>query len=749
MAQKILVIAEKPSAAKDIANGLADNFKKKEGYLEGSRYVVAWARGHLVTPKNPDAYGDQWKKWDLDTLPIIPEKFQYEVIRATTGLFKVLKKLINDPDVESIVNCGDSGREGELIQRLIYIMAGNKKPVKRMWTSEALTPDAVKRAFANLKDAGEYDRLFNSAIARQHADWLVGMTNTRAFSVKYGGFKNVYSIGRVQTATLRIIVDREKEILNFKPENYWLVRAKFKHKSGQYEGLWFNAKNQPEEKEVSPRPPAKDSPEDKISSRVSTEKLAKEIIDRVNGKKGVVQSITKKSKEDPAPLLFSLSVLQQEANKHFGFFAEKTLSVAQLLYEKKVITYPRTSSQYLGEEFDKDASKILDKLSSSGQIIFDIRKCTVNKKNKKVFDSSKLADHHALIPTGLTAGLSPDEQKLYNLICTRFIAAFYPTFKYTTTTVVTLVGADTFESKGKIVLDPGWKAVYGSKDQDKIIPDLLNNDPVTTIGAHTEAKQTTPPARYNDGTLINAMTNAQRFITDAALKKILKETAGLGTEATRSNIIDTIIHRFYVKREGKQFVPTDKGIFLIDTLLDDPIANIGNTALWEQTLDDIAAGKVASSNEFMESIKKYITGFVKKIRGASAGTPDKSQNNNYSTDASPAGNGNAPTGQDSIGSCPECGKDIIETAKGYSCSGYSNGCKFAIWKDSLKRLGGRKVTASQARKLLNNETIKLSGLTSKAGKKYDAGGKLNKHIQYGWQIGIIFDNNGYSNNSSS
>lgn len=747
---KFLILTEKPSQAQDIARGLNDRFQRKDGYLEGNQHIVTWAFGHLIELENAEAYDERYKKWNLEDLPIILDRFKYKVTKDGTKQFKIIKSLISSSDVDRVVISTDPGREGELIARLILMLSGNKKPIFRFWTSKALTPDAVREGFKNIKKGEEFDRLYQAALCRQQADWLVGINSTRAFTRKLG---ELYSLGRVQTPTLAIIVNRELEIKDFKPQDYWLLKALFlpsnasiegKHKEGEYEGLWFNSPDKNIQGQTTDageniedrRQKADGSDEDisegEFSSRILKEEQAKEIQTRVNGKTGIIESCETKTKEESPPLLFSLTVLQQAANRSFGFLADKTLQLAQSLYEGKYITYPRTESQHLNEEMSSEASKILKEIIHYEHVSFDIVKCTVSEKNKRIFDSNKLTDHHALIPTGnIPSGLNSDEEKLYELIVRRFISAFYPDYKYKTTTVITAVDKDRFKTTGKTVISQGWKEVYGVEEKDQLLPPLKEKDDVKTIKTNIEKKQTAPPPRYTDASILSAMTNAQRFVKDEELKKILKETAGLGTPATRAAILETLKNREYIKRKGKALIPTEKGIFLINKVKNERIADPAYTALWEQELEAIARGEGKSSDAFMADIKGYTKEIVEKakiIEGGASVVP-KNKTKEY---------------RETIGKCPECGSPVYESEKSFSCSRWREGCKFTLWKNTLERLGKKTISAKQAKVLLEGGNIKLTGLKSKAGKKFDAEGKLKKDEKYGWKVELVFGQNNFS-----
>lgn len=720
---KQLILAEKPSQAQDIARGLSNNFSRKDGYLEESKFIITWAFGHLCELQEPECYDEKHKKWSIENLPIIPDQFKYKITKEGSKQFKIIKSLLQRQDVERVISATDPAREGELIARLILMLAGNRKPVYRFWTSNALTPDAVRGAMSNLKPIKEFDRLYQSALARQQADWLIGINGTRALSVKLG---ELFSVGRVQTSVLKLICDRDSEIEKFKPQDYWNLAAKFKTQGGQYDGLWINLEKGSENK--ANEDPDGDTEQIASPSAITKEDVARQIQREITGKAGQVRSVKEQIKTEKHPMLFSLTTLQQEANKLFGFSAVKTLQIAQSLYEKHhALSYPRTESQHLNEEIEGECKKILQKLCKFS-VKFSLDRCSVSVKNKRVFDSSKLTDHHALIPTGVVPqALNQDELKVYELVVRRFIAAFYPDFKYKHTDVLTIVGRHHFKTIGKTVLNFGWKEIYGNKDKDLILPELREGEVVKAVDAEIIKKQTTPPARYTDASILQVMTNAHKFVTNEKLKKTLKENAGIGTPATRAGILETLQDRKYIQRKGKTLAPTNKGMFLIDILKDERVASVAYTALWEQELEKIASGEVNNLDAFMEGIKKYTKEFVDKLKKGGKMTEGYDSQSN---------------GKSSIGKCPECGAGVYNGQKSYFCSNWrAQGCKFSLWKNSLERLGKKSITENQAKELLAGKEITLKGLKSKAGKEFDAKGKISKSDKWGWGVELVFGGN--------
>ena len=616
-----LIIAEKPSMGRDIAQALGAT-QKHEGCLSGNGYIVTWAVGHLIELAEPDIYDPGLKSWSLSSLPFVPETFKYSLNPKTATQFKLIKTLVNDNRVQSLVNGCDSGREGELIFHLIYLIAGCKKPVERLWIS-SLTKADILEGFRNLKPASHYVGLRDSAHARQRADFLIGINTTRSFTIKanQGG---VYSVGRVQTPTLALIVERESEIVNFTPETFFQVIANFYSNSGGYQGIWIGQNG----------------------FRIDTEQEAKDIADKVSAEDqvGEVIKVDKKLIKEKSPLLHDLTSLQRIANTKYGFTAQQTLDIAQLLYEAKFITYPRTSSQYLSTSL---AREITDHLAACDvppyqQFISQIEQMGIRLTTRHV-DDSKITDHHAIIPTKTLVNLSEldeDQQKLYDLIARRFLAAFFPDSEAEQTTVHTFVAGEKFTSKGKVIVKVGWKIVETTEEllanpnpfskskgnssnsksnpdpseEDKLLPPLAVNQQVQVKDAQAQEKQTKPPTRFTEATLLGAMKTAGKKIDDEVLKQAIKDQ-GLGTPATRANIIETLISREYVIREKKSLKPTEKGRVLIELLPSELLKSPRLTAEWEQKLAAIEKGKY-SLMAFMAEVKQETVAIVKEIVNA-------------------------------------------------------------------------------------------------------------------------------------
>ncbi|RKO65732.1 DNA topoisomerase III [Desulfofundulus salinus] len=682
-----LVIAEKPSVARDIASALG-KFAQKDGYLENDHLVISWALGHLLELADAHEYAPALVKWTLEQLPILPEEFKLHPIRSGAKQLKILKQLLNSADVAEVINACDAGREGELIFRRIYEWCGCRKPIKRLWLSEA-TPSAIRDAFKKLRDGRELDNLAAAARARAEADWIVGINATRVFSVKH---KTLLSVGRVQTPTLALVVQREREIRGFKPETYWEVWAAFQKSGGAtYRGRWFRGG------------------EGRIKEKSRAEELVRAALAAGSGR---VAEVEKRSKTEAPPLLFNLNDLQKEANRKYGMTAQQTLNAAQSLYEKyKLITYPRTDSRHLTEALARDTLQkrlaALEKCPEYGELVRRIRPGMM--PGKRHVDDAGVTDHHAIIPTDVTpdpAALNPVERHVYDLVVRRFLAMFYPPAVYDETKVVTEAGGETFKSGGRVEIDPGWKAVYGpeekeekdGKDEDgesQPLPPLAEGETVAVEEAGAVERQTKPPKRYTEATLLAAMENAGRLVDDREMAETLKAAGGIGTPATRAAIIETLIKRGYIERRRKTLVPTLRGEALID-LVPEKLKSVELTAQWEDGLRRIEEG--------LEDARTWLHGLKNFTREVVAMAKEQEANG-------------AVHREEVMGKCPLCGRDVVEFARSYGCSGYKEGCRFAIWKE----IAGKKITVKQAKELLwKGKTGVIKGFKSKAGKSFDA-----------------------------
>ena len=598
---KTLVIAEKPSVGRDIARVLKCT-QRGDGYLHGGDYVISWAIGHLVTLKEPEDYNPALKRWQKSDLPILPPYMGLKPIPKTQGQLNILKKLMNARDTVQIICATDSGREGELIFRYIYHWAGCKKPVKRLWIS-SLTDAAITDGLAKMRDGAQYDNLYASARCRAEADWLVGMNATRAFTLKNG---ELLPVGRVQTPTLAILVDRQKEITAFVPKDYWEVQASFSTGSSQtYDGLWISAEG-----------------EQKLYEKERAEAIA----DKVRHQPGVVESVNTEEKRQLPPQLFDLTELQRECNRKLHLSAQKTLSIAQALYEKhKLITYPRTDSRYLSKDMEPKLRPVLQSIQDEPYTGFAAHLLSLPKLpiTARIVNNAKVTDHHAIIPTGskkALTGLSGEEMAVYDRILRNFLAVFYPAYKYDVTSVITCVMDERFLSKGRVDKELGWTELYAHekhtpekrnakdkqtpKDEDAPpLPHLTRGEAVATTDAVTLQKKTQPPKPYTEASLLSAMEHAGRFVEDEALKEALK-ASGLGTPATRAAIIEKLISSGYVQRNKKNLIPTDKAMGLID-MSPPELRSPETTGKWERGLARIAKGELDDSR-FMDSIKRYV-----------------------------------------------------------------------------------------------------------------------------------------------
>ena len=607
----VVCIAEKPSVARDIARIIGAN-ASRQGYMEGNGYQVTWTFGHLCTLKEPADYTPMWKSWSLSSLPMIPQRFGIKLIEdeGIKKQFAVIEKLMQAAD--GIVNCGDAGQEGELIQRWVMQKAQAHCPVKRLWIS-SMTDEAIREGFQQLKDQSEYQPLYMAGLSRAIGDWILGMNATRLYTLKYGQNRQVLSIGRVQTPTLALIVNRQKEIDNFKPEPYWVL-------STIYRDTTFTA----------------------TKGRFTSKEEGEAAFQALEGKPFTVTDVQKKAGKEMPPQLYDLTSLQVDCNKKFGYSAEMTLNLIQSLYEKKLTTYPRVDTQYLSDDIYPKCPGIMNGLFQTkfgGQAPYAelVRPLGGKplKKDKKVFDTSKVTDHHAIIPTGVPPqGLSDAEQYVFDLIARRFIGAFYPECKFSTTTVLGIVAdnadlpdksAIEFKVTGKEILDPGWRVVQyvtvsqqqpsdeeekDKKDEERTLPTFAKGE----SGPHTPTlteKMTTPPPYYTEATLLRAMETAGKFVEDEELRAALKEN-GIGRPSSRASIIETLFKRHYIRRERKRLVATPTGIELIDLIKEELLKSCELTGIWEKKLRDIEH-KTYDPAQFINELKQQIADIVNQV----------------------------------------------------------------------------------------------------------------------------------------
>ncbi len=591
----IVCIAEKPSVAADIAKVLGAT-KRKDGYIEGNGYQVTWTFGHLCCLKAPDDYTDEWKKWSVKTLPMIPCKFGIKLLSTPTikKQFKVIKELFMKAD--KIINCGDAGQEGELIQRWVMQMAKVKCPVERLWIS-SLTEEAIREGFRHLRPQHDYDNLYMAGLSRACGDWLLGMNATRLYTLTYGDGKGVLSIGRVQTPTLALIVNRQREIDSFVIKPYWQLTT-----------LYRDTKFLADIGDLT-------SEDDKIRTE--------HLIDEIKACPFVIDEVQEKPGRQEPPLLYDLTSLQVDCNKSYGMTAEQTLKALQSLYEHKLTTYPRVDTHYLSDDLYPSCAAILQSLSTT--MVGSAASMLVGQplsKSMRVFDTSRVTDHHAIIPTGvLPEALSADQEKVYRLIVRRFISVFYPDCHYSTTTVVGSVADVLFKAKGRTIIDPGWKVVYAGDHPDAddghaddkdaaVLPRFV----VGERGPHELSlieKKTTPPKPYTEATLLRAMETAGKFVEDESLRDALKEN-GIGRPSSRANIIETLFKRQYLRREKKNIVPTPTGLSLIDKIREPLLKSCELTGIWEKKLRDIEKGEY-SSVAFLNAMTRLITNVVRNV----------------------------------------------------------------------------------------------------------------------------------------
>ena len=690
----IVCIAEKPSVAKDIARILGAT-TSHNGYMEGNGFQVTWTFGHLCTLKEPNDYTENWKHWSLSALPMIPPRFGIKLIDddGIKRQFSVIERLMQAADC--IVNCGDAGQEGELIQRWVMQKAQAKCPVKRLWIS-SMTDEAIREGFNSLKDQSEYQPLYVAGLSRAIGDWLLGMNATRLYTLKYGQNRQVLSIGRVQTPTLALIVNRQKEIDSFEPEPYWVL-------STIYRDTLFTA----------------------TKGKFTTKEEGEQAFATIADKPFEVTNVSKKNGNEAPPRLFDLTSLQVECNRKFSYSAEMTLNLIQSLYERKLTTYPRVDTQFLSDDIYPKCAGILTGMRGYEQYIQPLAGKKL-PKSKRVFDTSKVTDHHAIIPTGVPASaLSDMERNVYDLIARRFIAVFYPDCKFSTTTVLGKVEDVEFKVSGKEILEPGWRTIYAQqqtstpqpnnpqpsssedddkRDEERTLPTFVKGE----SGPHTPTlteKWTTPPKYYTEATLLRAMETAGKFVDDETLRAALKEN-GIGRPSSRAGIIETLFKRHYIRRERKNLIATATGIELIDIIHEELLKSCELTGIWEKKLRDIEHKKYEAA-DFINELKQQVTEIVydvlrdnsnrrvtittdedlKKAKKKKTAAPKKTaaklaaseKAKESASAAQPAAT--TPSADDSIigTTCPVCGKGtIIKGKTAYGCSNWKNGCTYRV-----------------------------------------------------------------------
>lgn len=676
----IVCIAEKPSVAKDIARIIGAN-SSRDGYMEGNGYQVTWTFGHLCTLKEPNDYTENWKHWSLSALPMIPDRFGIKLIddAGIRKQFAVIERLMQAAD--GIINCGDAGQEGELIQRWVMQKAKAKCPVKRLWIS-SMTDEAIREGFNSLKDQSEYNPLYIAGLSRAIGDWILGMNATRLYTLKYGQNRQVLSIGRVQTPTLALIVNRQKEIDNFKPEPYWVL-------STVYRDTLFTA----------------------TKGRFASKEEGEKAFETIAGKTFCITDVQKKNGTEAPQRLFDLTSLQVECNRKFSYSAETTLNLIQALYERKLTTYPRVDTQFLSDDIYPKCPAILNGLRGYQELTRPLLAKALIKP-KRIFDTSKVTDHHAIIPTGVPAvNLTDMERNVYDLIARRFIAAFWPDCKFSTTTVLGKVEDVEFKVSGKEILSPGWRTVYAREDTATSEDESKKGDDERTLPAFVKGergpheptlseKTTTPPKYYTEATLLRAMETAGKFVEDETLRAALKEN-GIGRPSSRANIIETLFKRRYIRRERKNLVATQTGIELIDTIHEELLKSCELTGIWEKKLRDIEHRRYDASL-FINELKTQITEIVNDVLRDNSNrrittTTDDDLKKKRATRSAPKKKAPASaagktrtaarkteagqTPDDSIigTKCPLCGKGtIIKGKTAYGCSNWKNGCTYRV-----------------------------------------------------------------------
>lgn len=667
-------IAEKPSVAREIATILGAN-SRKDGYFEGNGYQVTWTFGHFCTLKEPHEYTPHWKRWSLDVLPMIPPRFSIKLIEndGVKKQFTIIENLIKN--AEEVINCGDAGQEGELIQRWVMQKAQCRIPVKRLWIS-SLTEEAIREGFGNLRDQSEFEKLYEAGLSRAIGDWLLGMNATRLYTVKYGQSKSVLSIGRVQTPTLALIVNRQLEIENFKPEPYWELKT-------IYRDTTFSA----------------------TKGRFTIQEEGEKFLEEIKDYDFEVTDVSTKKGEEAPPRLFDLTALQVECNKKFSFSAEETLKTIQSLYEKKLTTYPRVDTTYLSDDMYPKVPAILRGLSGYEELVNPVLEKKI-PKSKKVFDNAKITDHHAIIPTGVRANnISQDEKKVYDLITRRFIAVFYPNCKISTTTVLGEVNKIGFKVTGKQILEPGWRVVFEKEsvqqnteegkeeENEKVLPSFVKGE----SGAHNPSlneKWTQPPKYYTEATLLRAMETAGKFVEDDELRDALKEN-GIGRPSTRAAIIETLFKRNYIRKEKKNLHATKTGVELILTIKEELLKSAELTGMWEKKLRQIEKNEY-NPRQFIDELKQMLSEIVENVKKEwgtritieeavkesierpkkkSTSKKNKTSNNKEKTEEEKI---TQPT-ENELLICPKCKKGtVIKGKTAYGCSEWKGGCSFRL-----------------------------------------------------------------------
>lgn len=712
-----LCIAEKPSVAKEIARILQAN-NRKDGYFEGNGYQITWTFGHLCTLKNPEDYTPYWKQWQMNMLPMIPPRFGIKLIDnpGVIKQFETIKTLV--ANCNEVINCGDAGIEGELIQRWVLTKAECKKPLRRLWIS-SLTDQAIKEGFEKLKDGKEFDRLYAAGNARAIGDWLLGMNASRLYTLKYANGRGVLSIGRVQTPTLALIVRRFEEIQNFVPMQYWEVKT-------TYRDVVFNS----------------------TSGNFDTVDDAAKIIEEIKSNLFEIVSCEQKKGNEAPQKLFDLTALQVECNRKFSFTAEDTLKYIQSLYEKKMVTYPRVDTTFLPNDMYPKIEEILKEMEPYANFTAPLLGKAI-RKSKKVFDDAKITDHHAIIPTGVNpSGLPLEQKRVYDLIARRFIAAFYPDCIVSNTTVMGMVTRHEFKATGKVILEDGWRVLYPKKDiekdsdseapQEQIMPNFVKGEK----GGHSPElleKQTQPPKVHTEATLLRAMETAGKQMEDEELRDLMKEN-GIGRPSTRANIIETLFKRRYVVRERKNLVPTQTGIQLINTIQNELLKSAELTGIWERKLRLIEKGEYDPKN-FLDEMKQLVSQLVEEVKleqkqmivieqQEEEKRPEKSEKSNVSEVKNPAKKNIAKPVDMATITCPKCKTGTMLKGKtAFGCSEYKNNCTFKVMFEQY----GKMLSEKQLLPLIQNgKSLKIQGLTL-------AGKTVNSVLKFDSAFNVVID----------
>ncbi len=678
-------IAEKPSVAREIAQVLGAN-TKRDGYFEGNGYAVTYTFGHLCTLLEPKDYKPYWKSWDLNNLPMLPNKFETKVTtnQGVQKQFNIIKSLFDKADL--VINCGDAGIEGELIQRWVIQQANYTGEVQRLWIS-SLTTEAIKEGFKNLKPSKDYDNLYYAGFSRAICDWLLGLNATRLYTVKHGGYKQVLSVGRVQTPTLAMLVNRHKEILNFKPQKYWELQTIYRKTLFKYEeGKFFNKEDG-----------------EKLATKVKESDFE-------------ITKVTKKKGKEYAPKLFDLTGLQVYCNNKFGFTADETLKIVQKLYEQKVVTYPRVDTTFLPNDVYPKVKSILKNLTNYSNLTNSLLDAKI-RKSKKVFNDKKVTDHHAIIPTGVQNNLQYNQQQVYDIITKRFIAVFYDDCDISRTDVIGNASEVVFKTTGKEILKKGWRVVFESnntkveEDYSSILPNFTKGEKGKHEPTFSE-KETKAPRYYTEASLLRAMETAGKQVDDDEMRELMKEN-GIGRPSTRASIIETLFRRKYVVRKKKQLVPTQTGIGLIDIIKNDLLKSATLTGQWEKRLKDIEKGEF-NAGTFIKNMKKMVDNLVYEVRS------EKIRANISSEILAKSEKGKIKSEKLKVKSslvnqtCPKCNKGkILKGKSAFGCSDYKNGCSFKlpfIFK-------GKKISENQYLRLIHKgSTVNLKGFTTNNGK---------------------------------